>query len=163
MPKADTNIVKQGMGEISAISIKNKMSNNVGNVNDGKKGGQSQIIVMEHVQNELDQNIMVALKFNNVHFSDENINLEEAKRDNELGTMLNLAGSNRRCVNFDSATIWRRNSNCLEDYPVQSKIMKHHAIGKPDKLKECNKIHCISVNYNENITSKAFKGKAWSV
>ena len=143
LPKADANIAKQGMREISALSNKNKMSNNVGNVNDGKKAGQSQNIAMEHVQNELDQNTMAALKFNKVHFSDESINLEEAKRDNERGTMLNLAGSNLSCANFDSAAILRRNPSCLGDFPLQSKIMKHHAIGKPE-------------NYNADIISKDF-------
>lgn len=84
------NTAKKGAGAISADSNNCKMTNN-----GGKKGSPTQNVGMKGTppSGGLDQKTMTALKMNNAHSSGgENLNLAEAKRTSDIGTMMSLAG-----------------------------------------------------------------------
>ncbi|KAK7280351.1 hypothetical protein RJT34_25414 [Clitoria ternatea] len=121
----DANNVKKGIGAISSAGSNNgKMNNGAGNVNGGKKGGTNQNIGMKESPNGIDQKTMAALKLNNAHMGgSEGLNLGEAKRANDIGAMMNLAGFNGNGTNVGSATVLGGNSNGLGGFPVQSNNM----------------------------------------
>ncbi|KHN42381.1 hypothetical protein glysoja_020093 [Glycine soja] len=124
---ANANNVRKGMGAIAA-GANNGKTNNGDNANSGKKGGPNhQNMGMKDSPNGgLDQKTMAALKFNNGHLGGDglNLNLGEAKRANDIGAMMNLAGFNgNNCANnVGSATVLggNNNSNGLGGFPVQS-------------------------------------------
>lgn len=117
---ADANNAKKGVGPIAAVANNGKMNNN-----GGKKGGPTQNMGIKDNTGGLDQKAMVALKLNNAHLGGgEGLNLGEAKRANDIGAMMNLAGFNGNGANVGSATILGgNNSNGLGGLPVQSNNM----------------------------------------
>ncbi|KAL2324207.1 hypothetical protein Fmac_023265 [Flemingia macrophylla] len=122
---ANANNVRKGMGAMSASANSGKM-NNACNVNNGKKGGPNHNIRMKESPNGLDQKTMAALKLNSAHLNGEglNLNLGEAKRTSDIGTMMNLAGFNGNDANVGSATVLGpNNSNGYGVFPVQSNNM----------------------------------------
>ncbi|XP_027367005.1 heavy metal-associated isoprenylated plant protein 37 [Abrus precatorius] len=119
---ADANNVKKGIAAISAASNNGKM-NNAGNTNGAKKGGPNTNMAMKDGPNGLDQKTMAALKLNNAHLGGESLNLGEAKRANDIGAMMNLAGFNGSGVNVGSVTVPGGNSNGLGGFAVQSNNM----------------------------------------
>ncbi|RDX69776.1 Heavy metal-associated isoprenylated plant protein 37 [Mucuna pruriens] len=125
---ANANNVRKGMGAISAGPNNGKM-NNACNGNNGKKGGSNQNIAMKDSSPSgvLDQKTMAALKLNSGHMGGEglNLNIGEAKRANDIGAMMNLAGFNGNNANVGSATVLGagNNSNGLGGFPVQSNNM----------------------------------------
>ncbi|KAL2945736.1 hypothetical protein AAZX31_U033500 [Glycine max] len=121
---ANANNARKGMGAIAAGSNNGKMNNGC-NANSGKKGGPNhQNMGMKDSPNgRLDQKTMSALKLNNGHLGGEGLNLGEAKRANDIGAMMNLAGFNgNNGANVGSATVLggNNNSNGLGGFPVQS-------------------------------------------
>lgn len=123
---ANANNVRKGIGAISNGN-NGKMNNACNANNSGKKGGPNQNLGMKENSNGLDQKTMAALKLNNGHLGGEglNINLGEAKRANDIGAMMNLAGFNGNSANnVGSATVLgANNSNGLGGFPVQSNNM----------------------------------------
>lgn len=87
---------KKGVGAISAAPNNVKLNNNVGNGNAGKKVVHpNQNMGMKTSPAGIDQKTMAALKMNNPHLGGGgNINAAagEAKRANDLNTMMSLAG-----------------------------------------------------------------------
>ena len=120
---ADANNVKKGVGPISAGSNNGKMNNNAGNANGGKKGGPGQNMGPKDGPGGLDQKTMAALRLNNGHMGGEGLNLGEAKRANDIGAMMNLAGFNGNGANVGSATVLGSNSNGLGGFPVLSNMV----------------------------------------
>ncbi|XP_020222672.1 heavy metal-associated isoprenylated plant protein 37 [Cajanus cajan] len=121
----NANNVRKGMGSISAGANNGKM-NNACNANSGKKGGPNHNMAMKDNPNGLDQKTMAALKLNNAHLNGEglNLNLGEAKRANDIGAMMNLAGFHGNGANVGSATVLGgNNSNGFGGFPVQSNNM----------------------------------------
>ncbi|TKY50949.1 Copper transport protein ATX1 [Spatholobus suberectus] len=121
---ANANNVRKGVGAISGAT--NGKMNNGGNANSGKKGGPNQNVGMKDSPNGFDQKTMAALKLNSAHLGGEglNLNLGEAKRPNDIGAMMNLAGFNGNGANVGSATVLGvNNSNGLGGFPVQSNNM----------------------------------------
>ncbi|KAI4357682.1 hypothetical protein L6164_001616 [Bauhinia variegata] len=119
---AEANNAKKGVGAaIPAVQNNGKMNNNVANANGGKKGNPSQNMSMKGNPAAIDQKtIAAALKMNNPHLGGgEGLNLGEAKRANDIGTMMSLAGFNGNSVNGGSATVLGNNPNGLGGFQVQ--------------------------------------------
>ncbi|KAK7335282.1 hypothetical protein VNO80_27060 [Phaseolus coccineus] len=79
--------------------------------------------VKENPNGGLDQKTMATLKLNSGHLGGEglNLNLGEAKRANDIGDMMNMAGFNGNESNVSSATvIGVNNPNAMGGFPVQS-------------------------------------------
>nr|AFK47709.1 unknown [Lotus japonicus] len=106
-----------------AISAASNNGHNKMNNAAGKKGGQNQNMGgMKESNVGSDQKTMAALKLNNAHLGGgESLNLGEAKRANDIGAMMNLAGFNGG--NAGNATVLGGNSNGMGGFPVQSNNM----------------------------------------
>ncbi|KAK7368223.1 hypothetical protein VNO80_10247 [Phaseolus coccineus] len=103
-----------GVGAINA-----KMNNGGGNASNGKKEGPNlNMGVKESPNGGLDQKTMAALKLNSGLLGGE------AKRANDIGAMMNMAGVNGNEGNVSSATvIGANNPNAMGGFPVQSNNM----------------------------------------
>ncbi|KAH7516371.1 hypothetical protein FEM48_Zijuj10G0127900 [Ziziphus jujuba var. spinosa] len=98
---------KKAVGAISAVPSNVKLNNNVGNGNGGKKGGHpnQNNMGMKASPGEIDQKTMAALKMSNPHLGGGNINAGgEAKRANDLNTMMSLAGFHGNGPNVGGGT-----------------------------------------------------------
>ncbi|KAJ7954203.1 Heavy metal-associated domain containing protein [Quillaja saponaria] len=115
----DSNNGNKGVGAIATAPNNAKMNNYAGNGNAGKKGIPNQNIQMKAIPGGIDQKTMAALNMNNPNFGGGNVNLAEVKRENDIGTMMNLAGFNGNGANAASATVLGGNSNGLGGFQVQ--------------------------------------------
>ncbi|XP_014510893.1 heavy metal-associated isoprenylated plant protein 37 [Vigna radiata var. radiata] len=121
--------VRKSMGGMGAGAINGKMNNGGGNGGGGggKKGGPNPNMGMKESPNGgLDQKTMAALKLNGGHVGGEGLglNLGEAKRANDIGAMMNMAGFNGNGGNVTSATVLgANNSSGMGGFPVQSNNM----------------------------------------
>ncbi|ESW15028.1 hypothetical protein PHAVU_007G038000 [Phaseolus vulgaris] len=124
---ANANNVRKNMAPMGAGAINGKMNNGGGNAGNGKKGGPNPNMGVKESPNVgLDQKTMAALKLNGGHLGGEglNLNLGEAKRANDIGAMMNMAGFNGNGGNVSSATVLGANNpNAMGGFPVQSNNM----------------------------------------
>lgn len=123
----NANNVRKNMAPMGAGAINGKMNNGGGNAGNGKKGGPNPNMGVKESPNVgLDQKTMAALKLNGGHLGGEglNLNLGEAKRANDIGAMMNMAGFNGNGGNVSSATVLGANNpNAMGGFPVQSNNM----------------------------------------
>ncbi|KAK7835533.1 heavy metal-associated isoprenylated plant protein 37 [Quercus suber] len=125
-----------GVGAIATGSNNGKMNNNVGHVNagNGKKGNTDlQNMGMKASPGGIDPKTLAALKMNAAHLGGGNnmINAGEAKRANDIGAMMNLAGFHGNGINASAsasaAAALGGNPNGLGGFPVQSNNGFHQA------------------------------------
>ena len=117
-----------GVGTIATGSNNGKMNNNVGHVNagNGKKGNTDhQNMGMKASPGGIDPKTLAALKMNAAHLGGGNnmINAGEARRANDIGAMMNLAGFHGNGINASapaSAAALGGNPNGLGGFQVQS-------------------------------------------
>lgn len=121
---ANANNARKSIGAMSGNS-NGKMNNACNANNSGKKGGPNQNMGMKDNPNGIEQKTMAGLKLNSAHLGEGlNLNLGDAKRANDIGAMMNLAGFNGNSANVGSATVLgSNNSNGLGGFPVQSNNM----------------------------------------
>ncbi|KAI3467006.1 hypothetical protein Pfo_023669 [Paulownia fortunei] len=112
--QAEAN-AKKGNGAMAAGPNNGKMNNSAaanGNNNAGKKGNPSQNMVMKaNPGGGIDQKTLLALKMNNEQLAGANMNhTAEGKRENDISTMMNLAGFHGNRAN-NVAAVLGGNSN----------------------------------------------------
>ncbi|KAJ4839373.1 hypothetical protein Tsubulata_035770 [Turnera subulata] len=115
---------RKNIGAMAAAASNNgnKMANNLGNGNAGKKGNPSQNIgIKVNPGGGIDPKTMAALKLNNAQVGGGNINAGEGKRENDFSSIMNLAGFNSNGANVArSAAALGGNPNSLGGFQVQS-------------------------------------------
>lgn len=124
-----------GVGAIATGSNNGKMNNNVGHVNAGngkKVNTDLQNMGMKASPGGIDPKTLAALKMNAAHLGGGNnmINAGEAKRANDIGAMMNLAGFHGNGINASAsaaAAALGGNPNGLGGFPVQSNNGFHQA------------------------------------